>query len=175
MANILLDKSHKKLIQSAIELGNWLLGLASLSADDKKAVQSIQQVLNKLPKINDGTLAMYGFSVERGDDEQGLIRGWDISVEYFAHDPEQQGGLEIFSSYLPIPESTTDKDVLAIKKQHEVYFHWPIGDICNLVKQEQAQQWITAVSQPQALLSEGDRLRVEIVYQDFYSEIELPG
>lgn len=107
MANILLDKSHKKLIQSAIEFGNWLSAQTSLSEDDKKAVQSIQQVLNKLPKINDGTLAMYGFSVERGDDEKGLIRGWDISIEYFAHDPEQQGGLEIFSSYLPIPNPQT--------------------------------------------------------------------
>lgn len=173
MANILLDKAHKKLIQSAIELAKWLLSLDALSVDDKKALLAIQDVLSKLPKINDGTLAMFGFSVERGDEQQGLVRGWDVSVEYFAHDPEQQGGLEIFSSYLPIPEST-DKDVLAIKKQHEVYFHWPIGDICNLVKQSQAEQWIEEISQPEMLMSEGDRLRVEIVYKDFYSEIELP-
>lgn len=173
MANILLDKAHKKLIQSATELAKWLLSLDALSADDKKALLAIQDVLSKLPKINDGTLAMFGFSVERGDEQQGLVRGWDVSVEYFAHDPEQQGGLEIFSSYLPIPEST-DKDVLAIKKQHEVYFHWPIGDICNLVKESQAEQWIEEISQPEMLMSEGDRLRVEIVYKDFYSEIELP-
>ncbi len=173
MANILFDKSHKKLIQSATELANWLLSVDALSTDEKKALTAIQNVLNKLPKINDGTLAMFGFSVERGDENQGLVRGWDVSVEYFANDPEQQGGLEIFSSYLPIPEST-DKDVLAIKKQHEVYFHWPIGDVCNLVKQEQAEQWITEVNDPEALLSAGDRLRIEVVYNDFYSEIELP-
>lgn len=173
MANILLDKTHKQLIQSAIGLGNWLLNFDVLSADDKQAVIAIQDVLKKLPKINDGTLAMLGVSIETGDEEQGLVRGWDVSVEYFADDPEQQGGLELFSSYLPIPE-TTDKDILAIKKQHEVYFHWPIGDVCNLVKQEQAEQWMKEVNQPQALLMTGSRLRAELVYKDFYSEIELP-
>lgn len=173
MANILLDKTHKALIQSGIGLGSWLLQFAALSEDDKKAVIAIQDTLKKLPKINDGTLAMLGVSIENGDEQQGLVRGWDISVEFFADDPEQQGGLEIFSSYLPIPE-TTDKEILAIKKQHEVYFHWPIGDVCNLVKQEQAEKWITEVKQPQALLTSGSRLRAEVVYKDFYSEIELP-
>jgi hypothetical protein len=133
MANILVDTSHKPLIKAASRLGDWLLSLDALSVEDKQAVKAVQKALEKLPKLNDGTLAMYGFSLEQGNETAGLVRGWDVSLEYFANDPERQGGLELFSSYIPIPE-TTDADVLAIKKQNEVYFHWPVGDICNLVK-----------------------------------------
>jgi hypothetical protein len=172
MANILLDKTHKPLLNTASRLGDWLLSLDALSAEDKQAVKAVQLALNKLPKINDGTLAMYGVSLEQGDETEGLVRGWDVSLEYFARDPERQGGLELFSSYIPIPE-TTDADVLALKKQHEVYFHWPVGDICNLVKPEQAKQWIGEVAEPEKLRQPGQRLRIEIVFGDYYGEVEL--
>lgn len=172
MANILLDKSHKPLIKAASRLGDWLLSLDALSDEDKQAVRAVQKALEKLPKLNDGTLAMYGFSLEQGNDTAGLVRGWDVSLEYFANDAERQGGLELFSSYIPIPE-TADPDVLATKKQHEVYFHWAVGDVCNLVKAEQAKQWIEAVSDPVSLKQENQRLRIEIVFGDYYSEVEL--
>lgn len=172
MANIQLDKSHKILLKAAVSLGDWLVKQDALSDADKAAVKSIQQSLNKLPKVNDGTLAMYGFSLEQGDETAGLVRGWDVSLEYFANDAERQGGLELFSSYIPIPEST-EPTVLALKKQNEVYFHWPIGDICNLVKPEQAQQWIEAVAKPELLRQNGQRLRIEIVFGDYYGEVEL--
>lgn len=172
MANIQLDKSHKSLLKAAVQFGDWLLSLEQLSDDDRKAVRAVQKALSKLPKINDGTLAMYGFSIEQGDETQGLVRGWDVSLEYFASDPEQQGGLELFSSYIPIPE-TTDADVLAEKKQNEVYFHWPLGDVCNLIKPEQARKWIDEIGQPLQLFDERSRLRIEIVFGDYYSEVEL--
>jgi hypothetical protein len=172
MANILLDKSHKPLLKAAIRLGDWLLSLDALSEDDKQAVRAVQKALDKLPKLNDGTLAMYGFSLEEGDEINGLVRGWDVSLEYFANDAERQGGLELFSSYIPIPE-TTAPDVLALKKQNEVYFNWPVGDICNLVKPEQATQWIAAVADPNALRQTGQRLRIEIVFGGYYGEVEL--
>jgi hypothetical protein len=172
MANILLDKSHKPLLKAAICLGDWLLSLDTLSEDDKQAVRAVQKALDKLPKLNDGTLAMYGFSLEEGDEINGLVRGWDVSLEYFANDAERQGGLELFSSYIPIPE-TTAPDVLALKKQNEVYFNWPVGDICNLVKPEQATQWIAAVADPNALRQTGQRLRIEIVFGGYYGEVEL--
>jgi hypothetical protein len=174
MANMLIDKSHKPLIKAAINLGDWLLTLDRLSDEDRNAIKAVQQSLTKLPKIKDGTLAMYGFSIERGDESQGLVRGWDLSLEYYAADPERQGGLEIFSSYLPIPE-TIDSTVLAEKKQNEVYFHWPIGDVCNFIKPEQAQQWVDDITRPLQFMEAGDRLRVEIVYQDYYAEIEYPA
>lgn len=173
MANILLDKSHKVLIQSAIKLGDWLLDLDGLSQQDAEAIQAVQKALNKLPKINDGTLAMYGFSLEQGDENNGLVRGWDVSLEYFADDPERQGGLEMFSSFIVIPESN-DPDTLAEKKRHENYFHWPIGDICNLISPNKSQQWQTELANPTLLVLPGDRLRVEIVFGDYYSEIEFP-
>lgn len=172
MANILVDTSHKPLIKAASRLGDWLLSLDALSTEDKQAVKAVQKALEKLPKLNDGTLAMYGFSLEQGNETAGLVRGWDVSLEYFANDPERQGGLELFSSYIPIPE-TTDADVLAIKKQNEVYFHWPVGDICNLVKPEQAKQWVEAVAEPEKLRQAEQRLRIEIVFGDYYGEVEL--
>lgn len=174
MAHIQIDKSHKALIKTAISLGDWLLSVEQLSDSDREAVNAVQKALKKLPKINDGTLAMYGFSIEQGSESAGLVRGWDVSLEYFANDPEQQGGLELFSSYIPIPE-TTDPDVLAQKKQHEAYFHWPMGDVCNLIKPEQAQKWIDEVSQPLHLMEQDVRLRIEIVFGEYYSEVELPG
>lgn len=173
MANILVDKSHKKLIKSAIDLGDWLLSLEGLSHQDMQAIKAVQQSLDKLPKINDGTLAMYGFSLEQGDDKLGLVRGWDISLEYFADDPQQQGGLEMFSSYIPIPD-TTDPDVLAEKKNNELYFHWPVGEICNLIPPDQASRWLEQVSSPATMVKAGERLRIEIVFADYYSEIEYP-
>lgn len=172
MANIQIDKTHKPLIKAAQSLGDWLLKQNALSDGDREAVKSIQKALDKLPKLNDGTLAMYGFSLEQGDETEGLVRGWDVSLEYFANEAERQGGLELFSSYIPIPE-TTDPDVLAVKKQNEVYFHWPVGDICNLVKPEQAKQWIDAVADPDSLRQAGQRLRIEIVFGDYYGEVEL--
>ena len=172
MANILLGNFHQSLIKTAINMGDWLLTLDKLTEQDKNAIKSVQQVLKKLPKVNDGTLAMYGFSIESGDENQGLVRGWDISLEYFADDLDRQGGLEMFSSYIPIPE-TTDLDVLSLKKQSEVYFHWPIGDVCNSIQPEQVTQWVNEVSQPLQFMKQGDMLSIEIVYQDFYSEIEL--
>lgn len=173
MAHIQIDKSHKALIKTAISLGDWLLSVEQLSDSDREAVRDVQKALKKLPKINDRTLAMYGFSIEQGIESAGLVRGWDVSLEYFADDPEQQGGLELFSSYIPIPE-TTDPDVLAQKKHHEAYFHWPIGDVCNLIKPEQAQKWIDEVSRPAHIAEEADRLRIEIVYGDVYAEVDVP-
>lgn len=173
MANIHLTQSHKHLVKAAIKLGDWLLTLDKLTAKDKAAVASIQKVLTKLPKVNDGTLAMYGFSIEKGDDTKGLVRGWDLSLEYFSQDLERQGGLELFSSFIPVPE-TTDPAVLTQKKLNEVYFHWPIGDVCAFIKPEQAQQWVDEINQPLAFWSEGDTLRIEVVYQDYYSEIDNP-
>lgn len=172
MANIQLDKSHKLLLKAAYSLGDWIHRQDELADADREAVRSIQKALDKLPKLNDGTLAMYGVSLEQGDEANGLVRGWDVSLEYFASDAERQGGLELFSSYIPIPE-TTDPDVLALKKQKEVYFHWPVGDICNLVKQEQAKQWIDALADPESLRQPGQRLRIEIVFGDYYGEVEL--
>lgn len=172
MANILLDKTHKPLIKAATGIGDWILSFEQLSAADKQAVISIQQALAKLPKLNDGTLAMYGFSLERGDESEGLVRGWDVSLEYFADDPEQQGGLELFSSYITIPE-TNDPEVLAQKKQNEAYFHWPVGDVCNLVQAEQARKWIDEVADPLKHKGDTDTLRVEIVYADYYAELEF--
>lgn len=172
MANIKLDKTHKPLIKAALSFGDWLLSQDALTDSDREAVKLIQQSLNKLPKVNDGTLAMYGFSIEQGDEQNGLVRGWDISLEYFADDPEQQGGLEIFSSFIPIPE-VNDPEALAEKKCHEVYFHWPIGDICNLISPDKAKQWIEEITKPEQLASTGQRLRIEIVFNDYYGEIEL--
>lgn len=173
MANINLTQSHKQLIKAAIKLGDWLLTIDKLTADDIKAIQSIQTALSKLPRVNDGTLAMYGFSIEKGDETNGLVRGWDLSLEYFSQDPDQQGGLELFSSFIPLPE-TTDSAVLTQKKLNEVYFHWPIGEVCAFIKPERAQQWIDEIRQPLAFWGKGDTLRIEIVYQDYYSEIENP-
>lgn len=173
MPHILLDKTHPPIIQAAINLGDWLLTLEDLSVQDKTAIKAVQQALKKLPEIDEDILAMYGFSFERGGADNGLVRGWDISLEYNANDPEQQGGLEIFSSYIPLPD-TNDPAVLADKKQHEVYFHWPIGDICSFIKAEQAQQWIDDISQPLQFIEAGDRLRIEIVHQQFYAEHEYP-
>ncbi|WP_438970672.1 hypothetical protein [Methylophaga sp.] len=173
MANILLGKTHKSLIKAAIGLGNWFLSLEQLSEQDKQAVKQIQSALEKLPKVNDGTLAMYGFSIEKGDNNNGLVRGWDVSLEYFSQDEQQQGGLELFSSFIPLPE-TTDPAVLKQKKLNEVYFHWPIGDVCAFINPEQAKQWVDEVSHPLNSWGQSDRLRIEIVYQDYYSEIDNP-
>jgi len=173
MPHILLDKTHPPIIQAAINLGDWLLTLENLSDEDKSAIKAVQVALKKLPEIDEDILAMYGFSIERGDADNGLVRGWDVSLEYAANDAEQQVGLEVFSSYIPLPD-TTDAAVLAEKKQREVYFHWPVGDICSFIKAEQAQQWIADVSQPLQFIEAGDRLRIEIVYQQFYVEHEYP-
>jgi hypothetical protein len=169
MANIHLTPSHKPLIKSALQLGDWLLKLDKLSEQDKQAITAVQAALSKLPKVKDGTLAMYGFSVEKGDDKNGLVRGWDISLEYFANDTERQGGLELFSSFIPIPEST-DKAVLVQKTLNENYFHWPIGDVCAFIKPEDQKQWIGDVNQPLQYLDNQAQLRVEIVFGDYYAE-----
>lgn len=171
MANILLEKTHKKLIQSAIALGDWLLSLDGLSKDDERAIKSVQTALNKLPKVNDGTLAMYGFSLEQGDEHHGLIRGWDVSLEYFSKDPERQGGLEMFSSYIPIPESD-DPAVLHEKSQSEVYFHWPVGDSSKLITPDHSKLWLSQIAEPERLSQGKERLRVEVLFGEYYAEIE---
>lgn len=174
MTQILLDKSHQPIINAAIQLGDWLLALDNLMDADKAAIKAVQATLKKLPEIDGGTLAMYGFSIERGDQNSGLVRGWDVSLEYFAKDAERQGGLEIFSSYIPIPE-TADNAVLAEKASREVYFHWPINETCNVINAESAQQWIDEVSHPLQHIEAGDRLRIEIVHGEHYAEIEYPS
>ena len=173
MAYINLNNEHQTLIQSAIALGDWMKSLPELSAQDCVAIEAVQQALQQLPEIQDHTLAMYGVSLEQGDSTQGLIRGWDVSLEYFSDDPSQQGGLELFSSWLPVPESE-DAAVLAEKKQHEVYFHWYIGDVCNFIQPDKAKRWQDEVSNPLALLQANERVRIEIVYQDYYSEVAIP-
>jgi hypothetical protein len=171
MANINLTNDHKPLVKAAVSLGDWLCSLPEVKQSDIELIKTIQTSLSRLPKISDGTLAMFGFSIERGNEQAGLVRGWDVSIEYFANDPQQQGGLEIFSSYIPLPE-TTDKSVLANKKQAEVYFHWPVGDTCSLITADQKQQWIEEVTKPEQFLQAGDRLRVELVFGQQYAEIE---
>lgn len=173
MPHILLDKNHLPVIQAAIHLGDWMITLENLTEADKTAIKAVQEALKKLPQIDDDILAMYGFSIERGDTEQGLVRGWDISLEHVSGDPDQQAGLEIFSSYIPIPE-TSNEAVLAEKQKKEVYFHWPIGDVCSYIKPEQAQRWMDDINQPLQFIEAGDRLRIEIVYQQFYAEHEYP-
>ncbi|MCX4189000.1 hypothetical protein [Methylophaga sp. OBS3] len=173
MPHIKLTQDHQPLLQTAIALGDWLLALDGLSEQDQQAIKNVQAALQVLPVLSSDTLAMYGFSIERGDSDAGLVRGWDISLEFFADDPEQQGGLEIFSSYIPIPE-TTDKQLLAEKKRKEVYFHWAVGDVCNYVPEKQAAQWISEVTDPLKYAQPGDRLRVEIVYGQHYAEMAFP-
>lgn len=169
MTKILFSKQHKALLETVQRLGDWMVSLDELTDSEKKLIRQVQACFNKLPKINDGTLAMYGFSLERGSEQSGLVQGWDVSLEYFADDPEQQGGLEIFSSYIPIPE-TTDKNVLAAKQAREVYFHWSIGNVCNLIQPKQAEAWQQQVNNPLALSLPGDRLRIEVVYGEQYLE-----
>lgn len=171
MPHIHLDKAHSKIIHEAIMLGDWLITLDKLSNEDKKAINAVQLALQNLPEIQNDILGMYGFSIERGDQNTGLVRGWDLSLEYFADDLDRQSGLEIFSSYIPIPETTNVK-VLADKKKYEAYFHWPMGDVCSFIKPEQAQQWIDEISHPLQFIEAGDRLRIEIVYQEHYAEYE---
>ena len=171
MANINISKQDKTVINAAIKLGDWLLSLPEVEGSAADSIKAIQQALKKLPKINDGTLSMYGVSIERGDENQGLVRGWDMSLEYFANDNDRQGGLELFSSYISIPEST-DELILAEKDENEMYFHWPVGDAGPLISQQQQKQWIDDVSQPLQFFRAGDRLRLEVVHQDYYAEIE---
>lgn len=171
MANILTTKQDKSLINAAIKLGDWLVNLPEVTQDDIDCIKAVQRALQKLPKMNDGTFAMYGFSIERGDEAQGLVRGWDVSLEYFANDHDRQGGLELFSTYLSIPEST-EETVLAAKEKNEAYFHWPVGSEGSINSQQQRTLWIASVENPLQHWQAGDRLRLEIVYQDYYSEID---
>jgi hypothetical protein len=171
MTNIIISKQDKTLINAAIKLGDWLLSLPEVSELNARKLRAIQQALKKLPKISDATFSMYGFSIERGDEREGLVRGWDISLEYFADDHDRQGGLELFSSYISIPEST-DETVLAIKENNEVYFHWPVDDSGSSMSQEQRQLWIDDLTNPLQHWHAGDRLRLEIVHQDHYAEID---
>ena len=171
MANIIISKQDETLINAAIKLGDWLLSLPEVSELNGKKIRAIQQALKKLPKINDGTLSMYGFSIERGDENEGLVRGWDVSLEYFTNDYERQGGLELFSSYIVIPEST-DKIILADKNKNEVYFQWSIGNESTLIGSQQCKQWLDDLALPLQYFQAGDRLRLEIVHQDHYAEID---
>lgn len=171
MAAINLSNEHKPLVKAAIKMGDWLGSLSDVSDSNRDLIKRIQQALNKLPKVNDGTLAMYGYSIERGSMDDGLVRGWDISLEYFTNDVDQQGGLELFSSYIPLPE-TNDPKVLADKKNAEVYFHWALGETCSFIDAKQQQQWITEVMDPHAFMQPGDRLRVELVFGPEYAEID---
>jgi len=171
MANIIISKQDKTLINAAIKLGDWLVSLPEVSDLNARKINAIQQALTKLPKISDATFSMYGFSIERGDEREGLVRGWDVSLEYFADDHDRQGGLELFSSYISIPEST-DETVLANKANNEVYFHWPVSDDRSHMSQEQQHVWITDLNNPLQHWQTGDRLRLEIVHQDHYAEID---
>ena len=171
MANIIISKQDETLINAAINLGDWLLSLPEVSELNGNKIKAIQQALKKLPKINDATFSMYGFSIERGDEREGLVRGWDVSLEYFSDDHDRQGGLELFSSYISVPEST-DKAVLENKANSEVYFHWPVDNVGSQMSQERQQLWINDISKPMRYWQAGDRLRLEIVHQDHYAEID---
>jgi hypothetical protein len=171
MAQIQIEKHHKPLIQAAVKLGDWLLSLPNVSDSDAKVIKSVQQALVKLPKVKDGSLAMFGVSIEHGDETSGLVRGWDVSLEYFANDAERQGGLEVFSSYIPIPE-TDEETVLALKEQSEVYFHFPVGDIAGFIDPKHQKQWIEETINPRQFIQEGDRLRVEVLFNEQYVEID---
>jgi len=171
MANINIAKQDKTVILAAIKLGDWLLSLPEVEGKDADSIKAIQQALKKLPKINDGTLSMYGVSIERGDETEGLVRGWDMSLEYFSSDNDRQGGLELFSSFISIPEST-DELILAEKDKNEAYFHWPVGSGGALISAQQNKQWCEEVKNPMQFFQTGDRLRLEIVHKDHYAEIE---
>ena len=171
MAKISISKQDRTLIDATIKLGDWLLTLPEVSELNGRKIKEIQQVLKKLPKISDAKFSMYGFSIERGDEQEGLVRGWDVSIEYFADDHDRQGGLELFSSYIVIPEST-DKSVLAAKAKNEVYFHWPIGGAGAVISSEQQKLWLSDIKNPTQYCQPGDRLRLEIVHQDHYAEID---
>lgn len=171
MAKIIISKQDNTLINATIKIGDWLLSLPEVGDLNGRKIKAIQQELKKLPIIHNATFSMYGFSIERGDEHEGLVRGWDVSLEYFADDHERQGGLELFSSYISIPEST-DEAVLAKKANNEVYFHWPVADAGSIISTEQRQLWIDDVSNPMQFWQPGDRLRIEIVHQDHYAEID---
>ena len=172
MTHIHLDPSQQGLLDAAIALGDWMQTLPKLTESDMAALRAVQQKLRRLPELSDGTLAMYGFSIESGDEHSGLVRGWDVSLEYMANDPEQQAGLELFSSWLPIPESA-EAAILAEKRAKELYFHWPVGDVCCRTDAAKSNAWIEQLQDPHALLSSGDRLRIEIVFQAYYSAIDF--
>jgi hypothetical protein len=173
MAHIQIDPAHRPIIDAAIKMGDWLLTQPQVDDAARQVIEKIQLTLNQLPEVNDNSLVMYGVSVEKTfPDGQGLIRGWDVSLEYFSDDPEMQGGLECFSSYIPVPDSE-DPEMLKQKKEQEVYFHWPIGDVCNFITPQKAQTWLNVMQDPQAYFSSEDNLRIELVYANQYVEVDL--
>jgi hypothetical protein len=172
MKQILLESQHEDIVNAAIEFGAWLMAECTLDEQAISTIQSIQKTLRELPSIADGTLAMYGLSIEKGTSDEGLIRGWDVAVEYFADDPQQQAGLECFSSYLPMPEPTSDH-ALALKAKEEVYFNWPVASPCNAFSADDVARWCRELANPLQFYEEGDRLRVELVYGSQYVELDF--
>ncbi|MDH5357023.1 MAG: hypothetical protein OEY48_02890 [Gammaproteobacteria bacterium] len=169
MDNIIISKQEQRIVDAAIKLGNWFLSLPEVGDKEAGIIKAVQASLTMLPAVEDGVLSLYGFSIEKGNSTHGLVRGWDVSLENSSETP---GLLEIFSSYILIPEPI-EQQAIAEKESHEVYMHWNAGEQGQNVAVDAATKWIEEVSKPLQYFDNGDILRLEMVHKNNYAELQL--
>ena len=169
MTNIIISKQDKPTIDAAIKLGDWFLSLPEVGDNEAKIIKAVQSSLAKLPDVDDEILSLYGFSIEKGDSTSGLVRGWDVSLE---NSTETPGLLEVFSSYILIPEPV-EQEAIIEKESHEIYLHWNAGEQHQNKDAKSVTRWIEETSKPLQYFASGDVLRLEMVHNDGYAEIEI--
>ena len=148
----LLSQQERPLINAALALGDWLVGLRETSRGQRKIIQKMQEALRTLPEVPRGIAAEYGFHCRVLNGNGLLYRAWKVSLS--------PAGLEIYSVYTP-DQPIEIKD----KMTHELNFWIKPGETSGH-DGHYRQQWIEEVSNPAALISGAFEFAVYAAYFD---------
>lgn len=136
------------LITAAVCLGDWLADFKGATAEQVKAIRSLQAVLRRLPEVSPGENAEYGFKAWTGEKEPPrLFREWCVYMN--------RNVVEIFSNYIPFPEVDVWEQM-----DHELAFYLRVGDQ-NKNSTFYYDEWIKEVSNPDAFRKAGYYFEIE--------------
>jgi len=81
-----IHEKEQHIVDAAIRLGDWLSQFPELTDKQISMISNIQEKLKTLPKVESTCHYHYGYSIERGNDDAGLIRSW---IVYLTNSPQK--------------------------------------------------------------------------------------
>ncbi len=110
-----------KLVNSAIQLGDWILAQPEAKPEQRLAVESLNEALRKLPELTEGLDLSFGVDLGfRNPDGTSLSRAWRVGL--FTSKDERLR-LVLYSTWTAYPPVAPGDEL-----PHELDFELAMGD-----------------------------------------------
>lgn len=180
------EADDKRLVQAAIEMGNWLLKQDSVTPNQRQIIQGVQKALLRLPAPTLTVRCSYGFVIQdkviadwdrkSQPPPEGVIMGWSVDIYLREEDGLQKMYVEIANfhntwtnqTYVEFKASGIDHEMEDFAKELLFYGRFwgepekPSMDICRMLGPDVLNEWIQAAQDPDKLMNDRNVMEIEI-------------